>query len=317
GARRSCSQWRSPCLPLLLLLLVLGGTTVSGFKICAYSVQNFNMAKASDSRLMHTLTRVLSRCDITLLQEVMDSDGKVIKSLMTSLNRYDEHKYQSVSSKSLGNTPGNMQQYVFIYRKGTVNVTGQHQYQKQASFVREPFAVQFQSRRTAIKRFALVALHAEPGRTVEEIDRLYDVFAEVSKKWNNTNVMLLGNFHAGCAHMTRVDKKKIRLFKDSNYFWLIGDKVDTTVSEETNCPYDRCVIVVHGKSFLKAIAPFSAQVIDVSKKKKVFLSFCLTEISDHLPVQVTLKSSARLLQATPLLILFAVSVIVCSFLSPL
>lgn len=33
-------------------------------------------------------------------------------------------------------------------RKEMVNVTGQHQYQKQQSFVREPFAVQFQSQKT-------------------------------------------------------------------------------------------------------------------------------------------------------------------------
>lgn len=53
--------------------------------------------------------------------------------------------------------------------------------------------------------------------------------------------MFLGNFHAGCAYMTRADKKKIRLFKDLNFSWLIGDKVDTTVSAETSCAYDRCV----------------------------------------------------------------------------
>lgn len=37
----------------------------------------------------------------------------------------------------------------------------------------------------AIKQFVLVALHTEPERTVQEIDRLYDVFEEVSKKWKN------------------------------------------------------------------------------------------------------------------------------------
>lgn len=53
--------------------------------------------------------------------------------------------------------------------------------------------------------------------------------------------MFLGNFHAGCAHMTRADKKHIRLFKNLNFSWLIGDKVDTTITEEKSCAYDRCV----------------------------------------------------------------------------
>lgn len=55
------------------------------------------------------------------------------------------------------------------------------------------------------------------------------------------NVMFLGDFHAGCAYLSRADKKKVRLFTNSKFSWLIGDKVDTTLSDETNCAYDRCV----------------------------------------------------------------------------
>ncbi|XP_070766965.1 deoxyribonuclease-1-like 2 isoform X2 [Enoplosus armatus] len=311
-------RWRSPRLPLLLLFsfftLLVGGATASVFRICAYNVQKFNSMKASNYRVMHTLTRIVSRCDICLLQEVMDSDGKAIKSLLSSLNRYDEYTYQAVSSKSLGNSPNNMQQYVFIYRTETVNVTGQHQYQKKQSFVREPFAVQFQSQKTAIKKFVLVPLHTEPSQAVQEIDRLYDVFVEVSKKWNNANVMFLGDFHASCAYVTRANKKKIRLFTSSKFSWLIGDRVDTTVTDETSCAYDR--IVVHGQPFLKAISPFSASVFNFAKEFKLTKTKVL-EMSDHLPVEVTLKSSALLLQATPLLVLLSVSAIVQPFLSAL
>lgn len=117
---------------LLLLFSVLQGVTASGFKICAYNLQKFDSRKASSYRVMHTLTRVtprmhahthkeglllhlhffsgcylywnpltslvslrlqvVSRCDITLLQEVMDSDGEAIKSLLASLNRYRYRK---------------------------------------------------------------------------------------------------------------------------------------------------------------------------------------------------------------------------------
>ncbi|XP_070695836.1 deoxyribonuclease-1-like 2 isoform X2 [Pempheris klunzingeri] len=314
--------WRSPSLPLLLLLLLflscltclVEGATASGFRICAYNVQKFDSVKASNYRVMHTLTRIVSRCDICLLQEVMDPDGKAIKALLASLNRYEaKYSYASVSSKSLGSSPSDMQQYVFIYRKETVNVTGQHQYQKKQSFVREPFSVQFQSRKTAIKKFILVPLHTEPRQAVQEIDRLYDVFLEVSKKWNNMNVMFLGDFHASCAYMTRTDKKKIRLFK-SAFSWLIKDKVDTTVTDDTNCAYDR--IVVHGETFLKKISPLSANVFNFGKEFKLTRTKVL-EMSDHFPVEVRLKSSAHLLQATPLLTLLGASAIVHSFLSAL
>ncbi|XP_051806217.1 deoxyribonuclease-1-like isoform X2 [Acanthochromis polyacanthus] len=296
------SQSEDPTMRWFCLIFMLSiCRAAQDFRICSYNVQNFNMQKASNYKLIHTLTRVVSRCDVCLLQHVVDSDGKAVNKLLAALNRYDDFTYKAVSSQSLGNSPGDMQQYVFIYRTETVNLTGQHQYSSKQSFVREPFVVQFQSNRTAIKEFVLVPLHSEPSKAVHEIDRLYDVFQEVSKKWNNKNVMFLGDFHASCAYVTRSDRKKIRLFKNPNFSWLIGDKVDTTVTDDTNCAYDR--IVVHGEPFLKAIRPFSAQVFNFAKDFKLSQTRVL-EVSDHFPIEVRLKSSAPfLLQASPLLLL--------------
>ncbi|KAI3357895.1 hypothetical protein L3Q82_016280 [Scortum barcoo] len=329
-------RWRSPHLVLFFFLAFLvGEATVSGFKICAYNVQKFNFKKASNLVLMHTLTRILSRCDICLLQEVMDPDGKAIKALLSSLNRYDSYTYKSVSSKSLGNDPKDMQQYVFIYsesgacvcwlststRSRTPSPESRSPFTLKATkptrltFALPPFVLPLSLLPVlvvpaAIRKFILVPLHTNPNTTVQEIDRLYDVFVEVRKKWDNENVMFLGDFHASCAYMTRNDKKDIRLFK-SEFIWLIGDREDTTVPDNTNCAYDR--IVVHGKSFLEAISPFSARVFNFGKLFKLSKSK-VVKISNHYPVEVKLKSSALLLQATPLLILLA---IVQSFLSAL
>ena len=32
--------------------------------------------------------------------------------------------------------------------------------------------------------FVLVAVNTAPGRAVQEMDQLYDVFTDISKKWN-------------------------------------------------------------------------------------------------------------------------------------
>uniref|UniRef100_A0A3B4XNK9 Uncharacterized protein n=1 Tax=Seriola lalandi dorsalis TaxID=1841481 RepID=A0A3B4XNK9_SERLL len=221
-------------------------------------------------------------------------------------------------------------------RTQTVDVVAQYQYQSKQSFLRAPFIVQFQGKRTgqwtqntqktqntplffnnlsfqlnqgrSLKYyrnpFILVPLHTEPTQAIQEIDQLYDVFKEVSKKWNNTNVMFLGDFHAACAYVTRANRKNIRLFTNTSFSWLIKDKVDTTVSDDTNCAYDR--IVVYGEPFLKAISPLSAKVYNIAKEFKLTRSKVL-EVSDHFPVEVKLKSSALLLQATPLLILLVQS----------
>ncbi|XP_061780372.1 deoxyribonuclease gamma-like isoform X3 [Nerophis lumbriciformis] len=299
---------RAPRLPLLLAFLsaVVGGGAVSEFRICAYNVQNFNSQKAANFKVLHTLTRIICRCDIILLQGVTDSDGSAIKKLVSSLNRetlrYEGHHYSSVSSSGMGKSPDDMQKYVFIYRTETVKVTDQYQYPFQTHFVRAPLAVHFYSDKTDIKNFVLVGLHTDKDNAVKEMDRLYDVFEEVLKKWNNKNVMFLGDFHAGCAHMTRRDKKNIRLFANTSFSWLIGDKMDTTVTDETSCAYDR--IVVYGKSFLKAIAPFSAAVFNYAQEFKLRRTTVLM-VSDHLPVEVRLKGSAPLIQATPLLLLIS------------
>ncbi|XP_013855271.1 deoxyribonuclease-1-like 1 [Austrofundulus limnaeus] len=299
---------RSPDLRHLLLFIVFSVLVegASGFRVCSYNLQNFTAAKASNRRMLHTLSRVVYRCDICLLQHVVDPNGAAVKALIAKLNAYDASRFKSVSSKGLGKTPGDMQQYVFIYRTRSFNLTGQHQYEGRP-FLRPPFVVRFQSSKAHIKEFILVPLHSDQDQAVQEIDWLYDVFEDVSVRWNNTNVMFLGDFHASCGYVTRDDRKNIRLYTNNSFSWLIGETVDSTVKDSTNCAYDR--IVVHGQPFLMAIEPYSGQVYNFGRFHKLSRTMVL-EVSDHYPVMVQLKSSAPLLQATPLLILLCVSVIV-------
>lgn len=50
---------RSPLLSLLWLLVVVTQVASSGFRICAYNLQEFDKVKASNPRVIHTLTRVI------------------------------------------------------------------------------------------------------------------------------------------------------------------------------------------------------------------------------------------------------------------
>ncbi|KAF6725363.1 Deoxyribonuclease-1-like 1 [Oryzias melastigma] len=188
-------MWPFTCLGFLVLLSLLsistGKSAENGFRICAYNLQNFNKERASHTMTLHSLTRIVARCHITLLQHVVDPDGEAIRTLLASLNsmesdRYDGTKFHSVSSELLGKSPNDMQQYVFIWRHNAANLTNKHQYRKDGPFVRAPFVVKFQSSKTLIGEFILVPLHSEPLQAIQEIDSLYDVFEEVSSMWNNT-----------------------------------------------------------------------------------------------------------------------------------
>lgn len=51
--------------------------------------------------------------------------------------------------------------------------------------------------------------------------------------------MLLGDFNADCAYLSRRARAKLQLVTDTNLHWLIADKTDTTVRASTTCSYDR------------------------------------------------------------------------------
>lgn len=103
------------------LLFVVGVCVLnvtSSLKICAFNVQSFGESKASNKKVMGILLKVrycmctttratstqnlttdtfpfssstpkiLSRCDLCLIQEVRDSKGEAIQALVKGLNRY-------------------------------------------------------------------------------------------------------------------------------------------------------------------------------------------------------------------------------------
>ncbi|XP_030623606.1 deoxyribonuclease-1-like 1 [Chanos chanos] len=286
------------CLTIFVVS-IMGPWASSGFKICAFNVQSFGESKSSNPRIMHTLVRIVSRCDICLLQEVRDHKKKAIPLLMTALNRYDSgHSYDYVASERLGRTPTYQEQYVFVYKTETVKVLETYQYpdtQKgdEDAFSREPFVVLFEAPKTEVGKFVLIPQHTTPSNATKELDELYDVFTEVTKMWRIQNVMFLGDFNAACGYVAKKNRKNIRLFSNPPFLWLIDDKTDTTVKESTDCAYDR--IVVHGESFARAVVPRSAGPFNFAQKFRLSEADAL-DVSDHYPVEVDLKSGAVNLQ---------------------
>nr|XP_028567562.1 deoxyribonuclease-1-like 1 isoform X1 [Podarcis muralis] len=102
-------------LPLLLLC-----PAGAPFRICAFNTQRFAQGKASKANVMDTLVKILSRCDIAVLQEVMDAKGKAVPALVAALNRYHSSSpYTYLTSPLLGRN-NYQERYVFIYRAWTL-----------------------------------------------------------------------------------------------------------------------------------------------------------------------------------------------------
>ncbi|XP_037832821.1 deoxyribonuclease gamma-like [Kryptolebias marmoratus] len=77
-------------LLLLLLSFLLGVSHVQGgseFRICAFNLHHFGESKSKKSDVMQTLAKIITRCDICLLQEVRDSKGKAVPQLLQTIRR--------------------------------------------------------------------------------------------------------------------------------------------------------------------------------------------------------------------------------------
>uniref|UniRef100_A0A8C7YIK5 Deoxyribonuclease n=1 Tax=Oryzias sinensis TaxID=183150 RepID=A0A8C7YIK5_9TELE len=254
---------RTSCLLLLSFLLhVRVADGAADFRICAFNLQHFGESKSKKSDVMQTLVRIITRCDVCLLQEVRDSKGGALPELL----EFDpKHQYKSVSSERLGRSDSYQEQYVFIY--STTTVMDEYQYPDdrpgdEDAFSREPFVVRFKAPQTG--EFVLIPQHTTPTNTTKELDALYDVLQQVRKMWKTDNVMLLGDFNADCSYLPKKNRKNVRLITDTSLSWLIPDTADTTVRSTTSCAYDR--IVVHGETFDRAIVPSSAKAFNFQEE---------------------------------------------------
>ncbi|XP_048346136.1 deoxyribonuclease gamma-like isoform X2 [Sphaerodactylus townsendi] len=249
------------------LLILLGAQFMaSSFKICAFNIRNFGKAKAANRKVMGALVQILSRCDISAVQEVRDFKGSAIRVLLRQLNRMD-----------------------------LVTVTDWCQFGEEDSspfkaFVRSPFAARFHSPVTAISDFVLLLHHASPRETAHELDLLFGVCMELVQRWKTQNLMVLGDLNASGAYIPASAWAGIRLRVHLDFHWLIGDKEDTTVSHWTCCAYDR--IIVHGEELLRAVVARSAKPFNFTHALGLSEEEAL-EISDHYPVEVNLRLAPR------------------------
>nr|XP_010296222.1 PREDICTED: deoxyribonuclease gamma [Balearica regulorum gibbericeps] len=249
---------------LLFILLSLFNFDPSlSLKICSFNVRSFGETKIARPEVVDAVVKIISRCDITLLMEIKENKNLVCPLLVEKLTRHHlvsvKQTYQYPDTQ-----PGD-----------------------EDAFSREPFAIWFQSPKTAVKDFAIIPLHTTPETAVREIDELYDVYLDVKQRWKTENFIFMGDFNAGCSYVPQKQWKNIRLRTYSEFIWLIGDKNDTTVKRSTSCPYDR--IVVSGQNLIHSVVPHSANIFDFQK------DFQMTEeqalgVSDHFPVEFELKT---------------------------
>nr|XP_014126140.1 deoxyribonuclease-1 [Zonotrichia albicollis] len=279
-----------PVLSLLVAALLLHVAT--SLKIGAFNIRAFGDTKMANQTVANIIVSILSEYDVVLVQEVRDADLSAVNDLMEQLNSAGKHPYDFLISVPLGRGTYK-EQYLFIYRSDMVSVLGSYYYDDGCescgtdTFSREPFIVKFSSPTTPeVQQFVLVPLHSEPSHARQEIDALYDVYTDVINKWGTNDMIFMGDFNADCSYVTSSQWPSIRLRSLSACEWLIPDSADTTVAD-TDCAYDR--IVACGTALRQDIEPGSATINNFQRKFQLQLKDALA-VSDHFPVEVTLKA---------------------------
>ncbi|KAM9057872.1 deoxyribonuclease-1 isoform 2-T8 [Megaptera novaeangliae] len=234
-------------------------------RIAAFNIRTFGETKMSNATLSNYIVQILSRYDIALVQEVRDNHLTAVGRLLDKLNQW-----VTVGSQEAWMGEGMTQTPITMWSVSRWDATAIRSATCSCS---------------EIKEFAIVPLHAAPSDAVAEIDSLYDVYLDVWQKWDLENIMLMGDFNAGCSYVTPSRWSSIRLHKSPHFQWLIPDTADTTVTS-THCAYDR--IVVAGPLLQGAVVPNSAAPFDFQAAYGLSDQTALA-ISDHYPVEVTLK----------------------------
>ncbi|XP_047438941.1 deoxyribonuclease-1-like [Mugil cephalus] len=268
-------------------------------KIAAFNVKNLGQKKVKDPTVIQPLTKIMSQYSVVVLLEVMDQSGKAMNTLLQNLNSTQRHPYSMISSDQLGRDTYK-EKFVYFYRKKEVTVTNTYQYEDnqvgdEDAFAREPFVLRLSCPSTAVKDLVLIPVHTKPEDAEKELDELYDVVDAVRKRWKTKNIMILGDFNADGRYLSKKKREKIRIYS-APYHWLISDDVDTTSSNCNDNTYDR--IVVYGDTMLNAVVPNSAKAFNFQRVFGLSDKDALM-ISDHYPVEVTLKTDSEYKKPKP------------------
>ncbi|XP_020851182.1 deoxyribonuclease-1 [Phascolarctos cinereus] len=261
-------------------------------RIAAFNIKTFGETKMSNDTISDYIVMILNQYDIALVQEVRDSHLTAVGKLMDKLNGDSPNTYHYVVSEPLGRNTYK-ERYLFVFRPDKVSALDSYYYDDGCescgndTFSREPAIVKFSSPITEVEEFVIVPLHAAPNDAVAEIDALYDVYLDVLEKWDTEDILFMGDFNADCSYVTASQWSSIRLRTDPAFQWLIPDTADTTVTS-TDCAYDR--IVASGTKLQNAIVPESATTFDFEAAYNLSHEMALA-ISDHYPVEVTLKTA--------------------------
>jgi endonuclease/exonuclease/phosphatase family metal-dependent hydrolase len=255
----------------------LGAETI---KLFSFNMQIFGASKAAKPEVMMILSDIVSRSDLTAVQELRSADPAPVTLFMRML----PPKYAFLLGPREGRS-SSKEQYWIIYDSSKMRLLDERTWaDPEDVFERNPLGAYFQT--TGGFDFILINSHIQPSKAAQELAALPGVARYYQELWGETDVALLGDFNADGVYYDEHDLAVI--FPEEEYRIIIDNDFDTTLASGDNT-YDRIIITVSAlEDYAGACGVLRFdEAYDFSE-----LSIQPRQVSDHYPVWAEFYTAA-------------------------
>ncbi|MDR1469464.1 MAG: endonuclease [Spirochaetaceae bacterium] len=223
----------------LMLFLVIGtalhaeNARAENIRVFSFNIQIFGRAKMAKPDVVNILTDIVALADIIAIQEVRTANIEPVEQFMRLLPA----RYACVIGPREGRSSAK-EQFWIIYDTDKVRVLDTETWNDPEDvFERNPFAVFFQT----LDKFDFIVIdnHIQPSNADREISVLPQVVDHYRRNWNETDILLVGDFNADGSYY---DERFLRdVFPPEQYRIVISNEYDTSLGRAENT-YDRIII---------------------------------------------------------------------------
>jgi endonuclease/exonuclease/phosphatase family metal-dependent hydrolase len=202
-------------------------------RLCSFNIQIFGVSKMVKPEVVNILTDIISRSDVTAIQEVRSQDIAPVVQFMQLL----PPRYAYVLGPREGRS-SSKEQYWIIYDSAKLTLLAENTWaDPEDIFERNPLGVYFQTRDKF--DFILIDNHIQPSNAGREIAAMPGVIQYFQDLWQESDTILVGDFNADGAYYD--ENILASVFPETEYRIIITNEYDTTLAAGDNT-YDRIII---------------------------------------------------------------------------
>jgi endonuclease/exonuclease/phosphatase family metal-dependent hydrolase len=220
---------------VLLVLLSFPGVPLSAetITLCSFNIQIFGVSKMANREVAGILADIISRADVTAIQEVRSRDITPVVQFMRLLPPHYAYVLGPREGRSVSK-----EQFWVIYDTTKLRLLGEHTWaDPEDIFERNPLGIYFQT--TGAFDFILIDTHIQPANAAREIAAVPGVVTYYQERWHETDVVIAGDFNADGSYYDETALTAV--FPEAEYHCIITNGYDTTVAAGDNT-YDRIII---------------------------------------------------------------------------